>query len=90
VIWAVDFTTRIRVDLVNLDPDVGNAITDMVIAWMADGPPRGHDRVVAGITFYEAPVADRFLIGYMVDDKALRFVLLWLRRKPGFGTTGSF
>jgi hypothetical protein len=89
VIWAVDYTTRMRADLVGLDPDVGNAITDMVIAWMAEGPPRGDERVVAGLTFYEAPVTDRFLIGYMVDDDASRFVLLWLRRKPGFGTTGT-
>ena len=82
-----DYTSRIRADLVGLDPDVSNAITDMVVAWMAEGPPREHGRVVAELTFYEAPVADRFLIGYMVDDKASCFVLLWLRRKPGAGAT---
>lgn len=81
--WGVDYTTRMRADLVGLDPDVGDAVTDMVVAWMAEGPPREHERVVADFTFYEARVADRFLIGYLVDDKAPRFVLLWLRRKPG-------
>lgn len=80
---AVDYTSRIRADLVGLDPDVSNAITDMVVAWMAEGPPREDERVLAGLTFYEAPVADRFLVGYMVNDKAPRFILLWLRRKPG-------
>ena len=78
--WGVDYTSRMRADLVGLDPDVGNAITDMVVAWMAEGPPREHERVVAELTFYEASVADRFLIGYMVDDKAPRFVLLGVRR----------
>jgi len=89
VTWGVDYTTRIQADLVGLDPDVGDAITEMVVAWMAEGPPSENERVVAGFTFYEAPVTDRFLIGYMADDKAQRFVLLWLRRKPGPGTTRS-
>lgn len=43
--WGVDYTSRVRADLVGLDPDVGNAITDMVVAWMAEGPPREHERV---------------------------------------------
>lgn len=81
--WGVDYTSRVRADLVGLDPDVSDAITDVVVAWMAEGPPRDYERVVAGLTLYEAPVADRFLLGYMVDDEVPRFVLLWLRRKPG-------
>lgn len=86
--WGVDYTSRMRADLVGLDSDVSNAITDLVVAWMAEGPPKELERVLAGLTFYEAPVAGRFLVGYMVDDKAPRFVLLWLRRKPDPAATG--
>lgn len=35
------------------------------------------------IDFYEAVVADRYLLAYVLDDERRRFVLLWLRVKPG-------
>jgi hypothetical protein len=45
-----------RADLVGLDSDISDAITDMVVAWMAEGPPRDNERALPGVTFYEAVV----------------------------------
>jgi hypothetical protein len=35
------------------------------------------------ITFHEATIADRLLLAYAVDDSRQRFVVLWIREKPG-------
>lgn len=40
--WRVDYTSRMQSDLVGLDADVSEAITDRVVAWMTAGPPRDH------------------------------------------------
>jgi len=83
VTWGIDYTSQIRADLVGLDADVSDAITELLVVWMASGPPRENARVLAGIGFYEAVVADRYLLGYSVKEAPARLALLWLRRKPG-------
>ena len=35
------------------------------------------------ITFHEATILTRYLVAYVVDEERQRFVILWLRRKPG-------
>jgi hypothetical protein len=74
VTWGVDFTTRARSDLVGLDPEEHEIIIDALLAWSDAGPPRGNDRTMIGITFYEATVAQRYLLAYTVDDVRQRFV----------------
>ena len=81
--WGVDFTTTARSDLVGLDSDVTSSIIDTPVEWSEIGPPRDNQREVAGITFYESAVADGYLLAYTIDDSRQRFVLLWLREKPG-------
>jgi hypothetical protein len=83
VIWGIDFTTQAREDLVGLDPDVMEAITDTLISWLAGGPPRENERVLAGIRFYEASVADQVLLGYTIKQEPPAFAVLWVRAKPG-------
>jgi hypothetical protein len=83
VTWGVDFTTQARTDLVGLEPDVNETLIDILIAWMEDGPPRENGRVMLGIEFFEAVVAERYLVAYSVDDARQRFVVLWLRGRPG-------
>ncbi|CAA9252325.1 MAG: hypothetical protein AVDCRST_MAG76-2343 [uncultured Acidimicrobiales bacterium] len=35
------------------------------------------------IPFYEAPVADDYLLAYTVDDERRRVAVLWIRARPG-------
>jgi hypothetical protein len=82
VTWGIDYTSQAREDLVGLDADLTEAITDVLVSWLADGPPRRNERVLAGIRFYEATVADRVIIGYTVKDEPPAFALLWVRATP--------
>ena len=81
--WRVDFTDQARADVVGLDTEVSAEITDMLLAWMASGPPRENERVLAGITFYESEIAGRYLLGYSTKEDPPAFVVLWPRQKPG-------
>jgi hypothetical protein len=36
-----------------------------------------------GITFYEATIAQHYLLAYTVDGDRQRFVVLWVCEKPG-------
>jgi hypothetical protein len=83
VTWGVDFTSRARADLVGLQPEVADTITDTLVDWVQNGPPRENERELAGMVFYEASIVDRYLVGYMVKDDPPAFVILWLRRQPG-------
>jgi hypothetical protein len=82
VTWDVDYTTQARDDLVGLEAEVSEAITDAVIDWLANGPPRRGERTLGGITFYEETIAERVIVGYAVDEVRRRFALLWIRMKP--------
>lgn len=81
--WDVDFTTEVRADLVGLESVVSEALTDALVGWLDHGPPCQGERTLAGMTFYEEVIADRYVLGYAVDAGRQRFVLLWLRAKPG-------
>jgi hypothetical protein len=83
VTWGVDFTSRARSDLVGLHPDEHEAIIDSLVAWSNEGPPHDHGRTLIGITFFEATVADRYLLAYTIDEVRQRFVVMWVREKPG-------
>ncbi len=81
--WHVDFTSGVRVDLVGLESEASEALTNTLVTWLEEGPPRQNKRTMLDIDFYEAVVADRYLLAYVLDDERQRFVLLWLRVKPG-------
>ena len=81
--WGVDFTTTARSDVVGLDFVVTSAITDTLVVWSEIGPPRTNQREIAGITFYESAIADRYLVAFTIDDSRGRFALLWFRERPG-------
>lgn len=83
VTWDIDFTDSFRADLVGLDEDVEQAVVDTLIGWLEAGPPRENARTLADIDFFEEPVAEAFLLAYSVDSLRRRFVVLWLRRRPG-------
>jgi hypothetical protein len=83
VTWGVDFTTTARSDLVGLDSDVTSSIVDTIVEWSEIGPPRNNQREIAGITFYESAIADRYLVAFTIDDSRRRFALLWFRERPG-------
>jgi len=83
VTWGVDFTTNARADLVGLEPEISEAVTEALVSWTQGGPPRENRRQLGGIVFYEATVAGRYLVGYTVREEPQSFVVLWLRRKPG-------
>ena len=82
--WGVDFTTRARSDLVGMDSGEHEAVIDSLVVWADEGPPRKQGRTLIGITFFEETVADRYLLAYTVDDQRQRFVVMWVREKPGF------
>ena len=81
--WGIDFTTQAQEDLVGLDGELADSITETLVAWLADGPPRQNERTVAGIRFYESVIADRVLVGYTVKADPPTFALLWVRTRPG-------
>jgi hypothetical protein len=83
VTWAVDFTSQARADLVGLDADVSDALTETLLRWMATGPPQDNGRRLAGVLFYEFTLLGRYLLGYSIKDDPPALVVLWLRRKPG-------
>jgi hypothetical protein len=83
VTWNVDYTTQARLDLVGLDSELTEAITDAIVDWLERGPPRRGERVLAGVTFYEETIAGRVIVGYVVDPARERFALLWIRTRPG-------
>ena len=81
--WDVDFSSRIEADLVGLDESVSGALDDLVAGWLDHGPPLQGERTLGGLTFYEEVVAGRFVLAYVVDEERSRFMLLWLRARPG-------
>jgi hypothetical protein len=83
VTWGVDFTTRARSDLVGLQAEVNEAIIDLLVVWIEVGPPREAGRAIIGVEFHEVTVSDRYLMAYSVDEDRARFVVLWIRPKPG-------
>ena len=87
--WGVDFTSQARADLVGLDVDASDALTELLVGWMATGPPQENGRQLAGVLFYEATLVGRYLLGYSIKDDPPAFVVLWLRRKPGALTTAN-
>jgi hypothetical protein len=78
-----------RADLVGIDRDADEAINDLIMQWTTDGPSRDNGRTMVGIEFYEAIIAGRYLLAYVIDDERQRFVLMWLRGKPGVAGTPS-
>jgi hypothetical protein len=82
VSWQIEFTSGVRVDLVGLDSDATETLTSTLVTWLRDGPPQENRRTLLGMNFYEAVVAERYLLAYVVDDEHKRFVLLWLRHRP--------
>ena len=85
VTWDIDFTTQAREDLVGLEAEITEVITDTLIGWLDNGPSLEGERTLAGIRFCEASIAERVLLGYTVDRERRRFALLWVRSKPGSG-----
>lgn len=81
--WGIDFTSRVRADLVGLEEQTTEALTDALMAWVENGPPRENRRELGGTEFFEAPIAQRYLLGYIVREDPPGVLLLWLRRRPG-------
>lgn len=81
--WGIDLTSIARSELVGLAADVNDAVADVLMSWLVDGPPREGGRTVMDILFYEVPVADHYLLAYTVDDKRQRVAVLWIRARPG-------
>jgi hypothetical protein len=38
------------------------------------------------VEFYESEIAQNYLIAYIIDASRQRFVILWLREKPGLAS----
>jgi hypothetical protein len=83
VSWDVDVTSAYRSDLVGLESDANEAIADAILGWLNQGPPRRNPRRMAGTVFYEEVIADRYLAAYTIDDVRQRFLMMWLRNRPG-------
>ena len=81
--WGIDLTSIARSELVGLEPDISDAVADVLMSWLAEGPPREGGRTVMDIQFYEASVADDYLLAYTVDDERRRVAVLWIRPRPG-------
>jgi len=84
VTWGIDFTTRVRADLVGLEQQTLEQLTDTLMAWVENGPPCENPRRLGGIEFFETVIAQRHLLGYIVREEPSGVLLLWLRRRPGF------
>ncbi|MGH9028428.1 MAG: hypothetical protein ACRDV4_02285 [Acidimicrobiales bacterium] len=54
------------------------------MTWVEDGSPRENRRQLGGIEFFEAIIAQRYLLGYIVRDDPPGVLLIWLRRRPGW------
>ena len=80
--WGIDFTSRVRADLVGLGEQASEELTDTLAAWVEDGPPRENRRQLRGTEFFEASIAQRYLLGYIVREDPPGVLLLWLRRRP--------
>ncbi|MGH9918682.1 MAG: hypothetical protein ACRD6W_07435 [Nitrososphaerales archaeon] len=81
---GIDFTSRVRADLVGLEEQAGEELTDILMTWVEDGSPRENRRQLGGIEFFEAIIAQRYLLGYIVRDDPPGVLLIWLRRRPGW------
>ena len=80
--WGVDYTTRMKSDLVGIEPEVNTALTEFVADWEHNGPPRSNRRAVGSMELFEELVGDRHIVAYIIDDARQRFALLWLRETP--------
>ncbi len=80
--WTADYTRRIDEELIGIDPEIREAVTDLVKLWTETGPSRTNRHDVAEMELFETPVGARHLMGYIIDDERQRFALLWLREKP--------
>jgi hypothetical protein len=83
VTWGIDFTSRVRADLVGLEEPVSQVLTDTLKAWVESGPLRENRRELGGIEFFEVSIAERYLLGYIVREEPPSVLLLWLRSRPG-------
>lgn len=81
--WGIDFTRRVHADLVGLEDPTNEVLTDTLMVWVENGPPRENRRQLGGTEFFEATIADRYLLGYIVRQDPPSVLLLWLRRRPG-------
>jgi hypothetical protein len=85
VTWGIDFISRVRTDLVGLEEQTSEALTDTLMAWVENRPPRENRRQLGGVEFFETTIAQRYLLGYVVREDPPGVLLLWLRRRPGLG-----
>jgi len=83
VTWGIDFTSRVRADVVGLEERDSEELTDALMVWVENGPPRENRRQLGGVEFFEATIAQRYLLGYIVREDPPGVLLLWLRRRPG-------
>ena len=81
--WGIDFTSRVRADVVGLEERDSEELTDTLMVWVENGPPRENRRQLGGVEFFEATIAQRYLLGYIVREDPPGVLLLWLRRRPG-------
>ncbi len=94
--WGIDLTSVARSELVGLGPDLNDAVTDVLMTWLADGPPRRGNSTGDEHPLYEVPVADDYLLAYSVDVMRRRVAVLWIRPSwdalkvsPGGGEAGK-
>ena len=80
--WGIDLTSIARSELVGLEPGITDAVADVLMSWLTEGPPRDGGRTVMDIPFYEAPVGDDYLLAYTVDEERRRVAVLWIRARP--------
>jgi hypothetical protein len=83
VSWHADFANEFRIDLIGIERVAHDEAMDLVVQWQSSGPPRENERNLGGISLFEEVVAGRYLMAYIIDESRGRFMILWLREKPG-------
>jgi hypothetical protein len=82
VSWNFDLTSVAEADFVGLEPAVHKAAMGAIASWAMYGPPLEGDRNVGGMILYEAVVAERYSMAYVVSIERQHFAILWLRERP--------
>ncbi len=51
--WGIDYTARMKSDLVGIKPEVNDALTELIANWKRDGPTCSGSRAFGSMKIFE-------------------------------------
>lgn len=78
--WEIRATRSVEPDLDKLSVDDQIAISNELLGWVEEGPPRQNRRDLAGAETYEDRLASGYLVNYFVDESVPYVAIVRVRK----------